>query len=87
MSNLRISTPKSIIRRKSSVQKKRPLSYASTDLLSIEVPKKKISRRSSLLKLKEFFSLKKNFREINEEKGLKVFRRNTSIHSIEFWEH
>ena len=65
---------------------KRPLSYASSDLLNIEVPKKKINRRNSLMKLKEFFSLKKNFREIKEEKGLKVFRRNNSIHSIEFWE-
>jgi len=81
------TSTKSVILRKRSSLKKRPLSYASTDLLSIEVPKKKINRRNSLLRLKEFFSLKKNFREISKEKGLKVFRRSMSIHSIEFWEH
>ena len=78
---------KSIIRRNSSLQKKRPLSFASTDLLTIEeLPKKKINRRTSLMRLKDFFSSKKSSKEINEDKGQKYFRRNTSIHSIEFWE-
>ena len=86
MLNSKAPSTKSVIRRKRSSLKKRPLSYASTDLLTIEVPKKKINRRNSLLRLKEFFSLKKNFREISNEKGLNVFRRSTSIHSIEFWE-
>jgi len=51
-----------------------------------EVPTKRISRRSSIKKLKDFFSLKKNFNQINDEKGQKVFRRKLSIQSIEFWE-
>ena len=51
-----------------------------------EVPTKKTSRRSSMKMLKDFFSLKKNFNQIKEEKGQKVFRRKISIQSIEFWE-
>ena len=78
---------KSIIRSKSCTDKPRPLSFASAELMAIEeVPTKKISRRSSMKKLKDLFSLKKNFNQINEEKGQKVFRRKLSIQSIEFWE-
>ena len=80
-------TSKSIIRSKSCIEKQRPLSFASSELIAIEeVPTKKISRRSSIKMLKDFFSLKKNFNQIKEEKGQKVFRRKISIQSIEFWE-
>jgi hypothetical protein len=78
---------KSVIRSKSCINKPRPLSYASAELMAIqEVPTKKISRRSSMKMLKDFFSLKKNCNQIKEEKGQKVFRRKLSIQSIEFWE-